>query len=339
MLADAVREEGAGARLADKPLTVVDGAVRTFEDWHASPRCSGLALPPPWAKPGRADAGRPPARCRAGSSGGSAARQSSCRYWQRGAYRHPERTSPMVCAATLAVPGPDSTSAPGIRVRRMVEDVAGRALLDDGAVVHDQDVVGGVPYHPEVVRHQHEREVACFPHAAEEVEYLRLDRHVERGRRLVRDEHLRLARQRPRYADALALTAAQPGGLAVEAFRPEADLGQQRLGGVVGGGPGHAVPEPEHVGHRPPGGHGRVQRAERILEDHLGAAAGADPCAGACPSRSRLPGPRPRAGRIAPTSARASEVLPLPLSPTMPIAVPARTTRSTSRTAGRPCRE
>jgi len=41
----------------------------------------------------------------------------------------------------------------------------------------------------------------------QQVQHLRPDRHVERGHRLVGDDHLRLERDRAGHADALALAA------------------------------------------------------------------------------------------------------------------------------------
>ena len=59
----------------------------------------------------------------------------------------------------------------------------------------------------EIVRDQDQRRVALGDEAAQQVEDLRLDRHVERGRRLVGDQQLRLAGERHRDHRALAHAA------------------------------------------------------------------------------------------------------------------------------------
>jgi hypothetical protein len=60
-------------------------------------------------------------------------------------------------------------------------------------VAHDRQVVGD--------EDQRQAEVAL--QLAQQVEHLRLDRHVQRGDGLVGDDHLRVERQRARHADAL----------------------------------------------------------------------------------------------------------------------------------------
>ena len=61
----------------------------------------------------------------------------------------------------------------------------------------------------------------------EQVEDLRLDRHVEGRHGLVRNDELRVHRQRPRDADPLALTAGELMRVARGLLRPDADALQQ----------------------------------------------------------------------------------------------------------------
>ena len=68
-----------------------------------------------------------------------------------------------------------------------------------------------------------ERQPELALEVAQQVEDLRLDRHVERGDRLVRDDHLRLERERARDPDALALPARELVRVAVVVLRVEAD--------------------------------------------------------------------------------------------------------------------
>ena len=66
-------------------------------------------------------------------------------------------------------------------------------LLDDLARVHDRDPVAHLGDDAEVVGDEDDRRAGLVAQVAHQVEDLRLDRHVERGRRLVGDEQLGLA--------------------------------------------------------------------------------------------------------------------------------------------------
>ncbi len=98
-----------------------------------------------------------------------------------------------------------SASAYGCSGTR-VQLVDGRDL-DDPAEVHDRDPVGDVADDAEVVRDEHERQPQLALQVAQEVQDLRLDRHVERRDGLVADDEPRVRGERPREADALALAA------------------------------------------------------------------------------------------------------------------------------------
>ena len=75
-----------------------------------------------------------------------------------------------------------------VRVQRAVEHVVAGAELDDAAEVHHRDPVAEVLHDGEVVGHEHQREVEPALQVAQQVEDLRLDRHVEGRHRLVGDE-------------------------------------------------------------------------------------------------------------------------------------------------------
>ena len=83
------------------------------------------------------------------------------------------------------------------------------ALLDHAAQVHDDDVVGHLRDHAEVVRDEHDRHPPFLLDLAQQVEDLRLRGDVERRRGLVGDEQARVAGQRDRDHRALAEAAAQ----------------------------------------------------------------------------------------------------------------------------------
>src|SRR5215472_6855603 len=83
--------------------------------------------------------------------------------------------------------------APRVRMLRRIEDLIGCAVLDHVSAVHDEDVLAHLGDDAEIVRDHDDRGIEALLQVAHEIEDLRLDRHVERGRRLVGDEQLRIA--------------------------------------------------------------------------------------------------------------------------------------------------
>ena len=108
----------------------------------------------------------------------------------------------------------------------------------------------------------------------EQVDDLRLDRRVERGDRLVGDQHLRADGERPRDADALALAAAQRVRQVVLEARREADRHEQLVDalGALGARRRQRV-HLQHLVERLRQAHARIERRIRILEHHLDAPA------------------------------------------------------------------
>ena len=92
---------------------------------------------------------------------------------------------------------------------RLLVQLARRRHLDDAAEVHDRDPVRDVPDDREVVRDEQVREVELVLQRLEQVDDLRLDRDVERGDRLVRDDEVRVDGERAGDADPLALAAGE----------------------------------------------------------------------------------------------------------------------------------
>ena len=91
----------------------------------------------------------------------------------------------------------------------MLEQLAGRRLLDHTARVHDDDLVGAVGHDPEVVGHEHHRHRTFALLVGQQVEYLRLHGHVEARGRLVGEQQLRAAGERDGDHHALAHPARQ----------------------------------------------------------------------------------------------------------------------------------
>ena len=102
-------------------------------------------------------------------------------------------------------------------------------LLDDLARVHDDDVVGGLGDDAHVVRDHDHRHVVLVAELVEQVEDAGLDGDVERGRRLVGDQQLRVAGERDRDHHALAHPARVAVRVVVEPGRGvrDADLFEQ----------------------------------------------------------------------------------------------------------------
>ena len=108
------------------------------------------------------------------------------------------------------------------------------------------------------------------PDLPQQIEDLRLDRHVERGGGFVGDQQFRLAGQRHGDHHALVLTAGHLVRVGVEPARRvgDAHLREQprRLG--ARGAAVQAPVQAERFGHLPTDALHRVQRARRVLADH-----------------------------------------------------------------------
>ena len=117
-----------------------------------------------------------------------------------------------------------------------VEDVLDGALLDRPARVHDQDPVDHAGDHAEVVGDQHGRRAGLLLCGLEHLEDLRLHGHVERGGRLVGDDHLGLVGHRDRDDHALAHAAGELVRVGVDPGRRVGDADE--LEQVDRAGPG-----------------------------------------------------------------------------------------------------
>ena len=95
----------------------------------------------------------------------------------------------------------------GVRVTWRCEQIFNVCLFHDAARIHHRHSIGESSYSAEVMRNEDESQIGGTTQLAEQVEQLRLDRDIERRRRLVRDQELRLARERHRDHRALAHAA------------------------------------------------------------------------------------------------------------------------------------
>src|SRR3546814_18007362 len=100
----------------------------------------------------------------------------------------------------------------------------------------------------------------------QEVQHLRLDRHVERGDRLVADQELGPKRERAGDADALALPAGEAMRVAPDVLAVEADQAHQLLDDTLAlAGSADAVAG-QRLGQNFTAGPAPVPRGDRLLE-------------------------------------------------------------------------
>ena len=90
---------------------------------------------------------------------------------------------------------------------RLREDLRGRPVLHDPACVHHHHRVRGLGDDAEVVRDEDDADVELALDLLDQLEDLRLHRHVERGGRLVGDQDRRVVHERHRDHRALAHAA------------------------------------------------------------------------------------------------------------------------------------
>ena len=149
-------------------------------------------------------------------------------------------------------------------------EVGGGGVLDDLAGVHHGDPVAHPGDDAEVVGDQQHGDVEALLQVGEELEDLRLDRHVERGRRLVGDEQLGFACQGHGDEDALAHPARHLERVLLDALGRVGDA--DHVEQLDGSGPGVLAAQlamaAEHLDHLAADREHRVERRHRVLEDH-----------------------------------------------------------------------
>ena len=228
---------------------------------------------------------------------------------------------------------------PRVGMPRLVVESIGRPLLDDLPGVHHSGVRARLGDDRQVVRDEHEREAELVRQVRQELEDLRLHHHVERSRRLVREQDARVAGERHRDRRALAHSpgelvriAPRPLGLDPDRLEQLADAGRRLLA--------RGVPVELHrLGDLLADALDRVERVHRALEDHrdvlpavrrdglLSALEHVDPLERRS-GRKRTPW----AG-AGPSTRGSSSSCRSPDSPTIPSLVPAATEKDTPRTA------
>ena len=155
-------------------------------------------------------------------SAGNSARQASV------ASSHRERTAdrPLArrrCAAAetdhLVVGrhvGRGSDEVAGVGMRRVLEQLGGRALLDDSSGVHHRDLIGEVGDDREIVGDVQRSDLVRMTQLADRCQDVSLCADIEAGGRLVEDDHPWTAGECDREDDTLLLAARQLVGVAAQ---------------------------------------------------------------------------------------------------------------------------
>ena len=314
--------------------------ARDREDLRQAPaRSSGATAPGPASRAaprrtgstGSSARGRRPAR-----TARDAASQGSKRSGQRGAKAQPaSRPLEEVRAPFRRWPRSVAGRPPRRRERRHAaqepprvgmargrEELGGRGLLDDPSRVEDEDVVGVPRDDAEVVGDEEDRQVPLAPQAVEQLEDLARDRRVERRRRLVGNQHLRVRRQGDReQARCFSPPDSRCGYSPSTRAGSGNDISASRLDGAGGapraarrarggGSPRRPGRRSSARGRAPPRAPETPSRFDRpACRCH----STSGQCRGASLDGERPETPRRRASR--PIRARPSSVLPQPLSP------------------------
>ena len=149
------------------------------------------------------------------------------------------------------------------------EQPARAGQLHDLAHVHHRDPLAEVLDDGQVVGDEQVGEVVVLLEILQQLQDLRLHRHVQGGYRLVGDDELRHQRQGAGDRDALALPARERVRIARHVDRVQAHHAQQLGHAVLHLAPAAERPvDDERLGDRLRDGHARIQRRIGILKDH-----------------------------------------------------------------------
>ena len=89
------------------------------------------------------------------------------------------------------------------------KDFSHRARFDDASLLHHADIVGELTNDAEIMGDEEKRHAHALLLLLEQLQYLRLHRHIERGCRLIGNEQFRAVRQSHCNHHALTLAARQ----------------------------------------------------------------------------------------------------------------------------------
>ena len=157
-----------------------------------------------------------------------------------------------------------------VAVLRLGEQRLRRRGFDDTAGVHDGDAIGVAGHDTQVVGDEDDAHLVLVAQLIDEVEDLHLRRHVQGRRGLVRDEDARLAHEGHGDHDALAHAARELVRVVIDDdLRTRHADALEDLDGACERFPlRELLVHAQRLAHLKTDLHGRVQRGERILEDH-----------------------------------------------------------------------
>ena len=156
----------------------------------------------------------------------------------------------------------------GIGTLRRIEQAEHIGRFDEFAAMHDVDLVAQLGDHSEVMGDDEHGQIALAVEPAQHLDHLVLDRGVERGGRLIGDQHLRIGRQRHRDHHALAHAARQFMRVEPKDARgiAEPDLAQQVFGFLPNGAAVRKMAQ--RFRQLPVDPKRRVEIGQRVLKHH-----------------------------------------------------------------------
>src|SRR5438128_3085995 len=186
----------------------------------------------------------------------------------------------------------------GVGMLRTPIEVLAVGQLDDLSQVHDGHAITDVLHHPKVVRDEQVGQLELGLQLGHQVEYLRLDRHVERGHRLIGYHELGTEYQRPRQADSLPLPAAELVRITIDVIAAQPDFLQNVGHRLFPAPPALHTVVAQPLAHDLADRQAWVERGVGILEDDLHLSTGGLELAG--PHRQDIPAvePDPPPGRL-----------------------------------------
>ena len=163
----------------------------------------------------------------------------------------------------------------GVRVGGRPEQLGRGGVLDHVAGVHDGHRVAVLRDDSEIVRDEDHGHSELVLQLREQREDLILDRHVERGRRLIGEQQLRPARDRDRDHHALPHPAAQLVRVRAQALlrRGDPDVVEQLDRARTRLAPAHAELDAQRLRDLLADREDGIEAARRVLEDHRDLAA------------------------------------------------------------------
>ena len=144
------------------------------------------------------------------------------------------------------------------------------ALLDNPAQIHDSNIVRQVIHHRKIVGDEQVGNAEFTLQMFEQIQYLRLHRHIKRGSWLVADQQLWLHGQRTGNGNPLPLPAGKFMRITVDRIIRQTNLAQQGANGLLSVKLVSGNPQGQHaLGQNFPDAQTWIQRGKRVLKHHL----------------------------------------------------------------------